>query len=88
MDNFPEEADEMPRSPGIVGEARASGQRDLQQLPLLATTGNDMSSKESVDMPMHAITNPLVHRVCSQTMRKKCTWCISTSSSFGNGWCC
>lgn len=58
----------MPQGIRIVGEAREPGQRVLHQLPLLATTGNDMSSKESVDMPIKAITHPLVHRVRFNTV--------------------
>ena len=63
---IPDEASEMPQQAaqsGLVSTARDPGQRGLQQTPLLATTGNDLSSKESVDMPMHAFTNPQVHRV-------------------------
>lgn len=64
---IPDEASEMAQQiaaqSGLVSIARDPGQRGLQQMPLLATTGNDLSSKESVDMPMHAFTNPQVHRV-------------------------
>ena len=65
--DIPGEASEMPQQPtsqpGLIGSARGPGQRDVHQIPLLATTGNDLSSKESVDMPMQAFTNPQIHRV-------------------------
>ena len=63
--SIPGAADEMPPPEASYGEARGSGHRGIDQIPLLATTGNDMSSKESVDMPMQAMTHPLVEKVMS-----------------------
>lgn len=61
--SIPAAADEMPPPQATYGEPRGPGQRVLSQIPLLATTGNDMSSKESVDMPMEAMTHPDVQKV-------------------------
>ena len=63
--SIPAAADEMPPPQATYGEPRGPGHRGLSQIPLLATTGNDMSSKESVDMPMEAMTHPAVQKVCS-----------------------
>jgi len=52
----------MPLPQSILGDPRGPGGRGLEGVPLLATTGNDMSSKESVDMPMQAMTHPLVEK--------------------------
>lgn len=61
--DIPGAADEMPPPQSIHGEPRGPGGRGIEGVPLLATTGNDMSSKESVDMPMQAMTHPLVEKV-------------------------
>ena len=61
--DIPAAADEMPPPQAVHGEPRGPGGRGIQGVPLLATTGNDMSSKESVDMPMEAMTHPLVEKV-------------------------
>lgn len=61
--NIPGAADEMPLPQVVYGEPRGPGHRGMDQIPLLATTGNDMSSKESVDMPMEAMTHPAVQKV-------------------------
>lgn len=61
--DIPGAADEMPPPQAILGDPRGPGGRGIQGVPLLATTGNDMSSKESVDMPMEAMTHPLVEKV-------------------------
>ncbi len=60
--DIPGAADEMPLPQSILGDPRGPGGRGLEGVPLLATTGNDMSSKESVDMPMQAMTHPLVEK--------------------------
>ena len=56
--NVPGAADEMPLPQATYGEARAPGHRTIDQIPLLATTGNDMSSKERVDMPNASHDSP------------------------------
>ena len=61
--DIPAAANEMPPPQAVHGEPRGPGGRGIQGVPLLATTGNDMSSKESVDMPMEAMTHPLVEKV-------------------------
>lgn len=61
--SIPGAAEEMPPPQAIHGGARGPGHRALDQIPLLATTGHDKSSKESVDMPMEAMTHPLVEKV-------------------------
>ena len=63
LNSIPAAADEMPPPQATYGEPRGPGHRGLSQIPLLATTGNDMSSKESVDMPMEAMTHPAVEKV-------------------------
>ena len=63
--SIPAAADEMPPPQATYGEPRGPSHRGLSQVPLLVTTGNDMSSKESVDMPMEAMTHPAVQKVCS-----------------------
>ncbi len=60
---IPGAADEMPPTQATYGEPRGPGHRGMDQIPLLATTGNDMSSKESVDMPIEAMTHPAVQQV-------------------------
>ena len=52
----------MPLPQSILGDPRDPGDRGLEGVPLLATTRNDMSSKEIVDMPMQAMTHPLVEK--------------------------
>ena len=52
----------MPLPQSILGDPRGLGGRGLEGVPLLATTGNDMSSKDSVDMPMQAMAHPLVEK--------------------------
>lgn len=52
----------MPLPQSILGDPRGPGERGPEGLPLLATTGNDMSSMDSVDMPMQAMTHPLVEK--------------------------
>lgn len=70
------EASEMPQQPtsqsGLVSTARGPGQRGIQHVPLLATTGNDLSSKKSVDMLMQAFTNPQVHKVGAASFDHAC----------------
>lgn len=60
--DIPGAADEMPLPQSVLGDPRGPGGRGLDGVPLLATTGNDMSSKESVDKPMQAMTHPLVEK--------------------------
>lgn len=60
---MPGAADEMLPPQASYGEPRGPGHRGMDQIPLLATTGNDLSSRESVDMPMEAITHPAVQKV-------------------------
>ena len=60
---IPAAADEMPIPQAVHGSPRGPGARGIDKVPLLATTGNDMSSKESVDMPMQAMMHPAVEKV-------------------------
>ena len=65
--SMPGAADEPPPQ-AVYGEPRGPGHRGMDQIPLLATTGNDMSSKESVDMPMEAMTHPAVQKVLDSSV--------------------
>lgn len=66
--SIPAAADELPPPQATYGEPRGPGHRGLSQIPLLASSGNDMSSKESVDMPMEAMTHPAVQKVSGQSL--------------------
>ena len=66
--SIPAAADELLPPQATYGEPRGPGHRGLSQIPLLASTGNDMSSKESVDMPMEAMTHPAVQKVLGRSL--------------------